>query len=193
MKTKWQWLTVCLVFTLAVGALAACSRNRGVEAAKEGEPPSVSPAEQDFMMKAEQAHLGEIEMARLALQKSDNNDVRDYAGMIQKHHNGALKDLADLMQKKNVPQAKALAADSKQGMDELNKLLGPEFDREFMNIMVSDHEKAVGMFRDQQATVQNPDVKDYVEDLLPQLQKHLDKAHELQSRLFGAPAPKPRT
>jgi len=192
MTKKLHWLMICLISALAVAGIAACARDQGVEAARDGAPPSVTPAEQDFMMKAEQADLAEIEMARVALQKSDNNDVRDYANMIQKDHNGALKDLAALMQKKNVPQVKALDGAAKQQMNELDKLLGPEFDREFMNAMVSDHEKAVEMFQVQLTTVQNPDVKVYVEDLIPKLQMHLDKGHQLQSRLFGAPA-KPKS
>ena len=72
----------------------------------------------------------------------------------------------------------------------MNSLTGPEFDREFINMMVGDHQKAVEMFRDHQAIVQNSDVKDYIEDWLPKLEMHLDKAKQLQSKLFSQPAKK---
>jgi hypothetical protein len=43
------------------------------------------------------------------------------------------------------------------------------------------------MFRDQQSTAQCPDVKKYVEDTLPRLEMHLDKAQRLQTKLFSTP------
>jgi putative membrane protein len=188
MRKKGQWLAICLGFIVAFWGLAACNRDRGVEAAREDQPPSVTPAEQDFMMKAMQAHLAEVDVSRVALQKSDNREVRDYANMIESDHKHAMEDLADLMKDKNVPQPNTLAAQTQQDIGRTSNLTGPEFDREFMNMMVMDHQKAVEMFRDQQAIVQNADVKDYVEDMIPKLEMHLDKARRLQSKLFSEPA-----
>src|SRR5437763_17065734 len=128
------------------------------------------------MAKAAQANLSEIDMARLAAQKSDNTDVRVYANMIQSDHKRALIDLTDLMTDKNVSQPKTLSTETKQDIARMNELTGPEFDREFVNMMVSDHQKAVEMFRDQAATALDADVKKYVEDVLPKLEMHLDKA-----------------
>src|SRR5205085_9606223 len=151
MRAKRRVLSLCMLFTIALFVLNACNRGRSVEAAREDRPPAVTAVEQDFMKRATEANLSEINVARLAVQKSDNTDVRDYANMIQKDHTGALEDLTDLMKDKNVPQAKKLTAEAQQDINRMNVLTGPEFDREFVNMMVSDHQKAVEMFRDQQA------------------------------------------
>ena len=190
MRATKQWWAVCLMLALVACGLTACNRERSVQAAGDNRPPTISPAEQDFTMKAAQANLAEIDMARIAMQKSDNTDVRDYANMIQSDHSSALQDLADLMIDKNVPQPKKVAADTQKDIDRMNTLTGPEFDREFVNMMVSDHQKAVEMFRDQQAIAQNEDVKKYVENVLPTLEMHLEKAQRLQSKLFSAPNPR---
>ena len=180
-------LAIYVVFLLAACGLTACNRGRTVEAARENRPPSVTPAEQDFMMKAAQANIGEIDVARVALQKSDNKDVKDYANMIQSDHKNTLEDLTDLMIDKNVQPPKTVAAETQQDMNRMNSLTGPEFDREFANKMVSDHEKAVELFKDHQAIAQNADVKKYVNDVLPRLEMHLDKARQLQAKLFNWP------
>jgi len=185
MKANRQNLALSVVLALVVFGLSACNRGRTVEAAREDRPSAVSSAEQDFMKKATEANLTEIDVARIALQKSDNIDVRDYATMIQSDHTSALEDLTDLMRDNAVPESKTLAADTKKDMDRMNLLTGPEFDREFVNMMVADHQKALEMFRDQAANAQNPDVKKYAENLLPKLEMHLDKAQRLQSKLFG--------
>ena len=177
--------TVCLVIALSVLALSACNRSSGVQAAREDRPPNATPAEQDFMMKATQAHLSEMDMARLAMQKSQNSDVRDFANMIQSDHTNALEDLTDLMKDKNVPQPSTLTPETKADIEKMTGLSGAQFDREFVNMMVSDHQKAVEMFRDFVAIGQNPEIKKYAEDLLPKLEMHLEKAQKLQSKLFG--------
>jgi len=173
---------------LAAVGVIGCSRGRTVEAAREDRPPVVSPAEQNFMMKTTEADLTEIDMARLALQKSENKDVRDYANMVQRDHASALEDLTDLMKDKSVSQPRTTPTDVKKDLNMMNGLSGPEFDREFINRMVADQQKAIEMCQDQVQIAMDSDVRKYAEDLLPQLQMHLEKAQRLQSKLFSAPA-----
>jgi putative membrane protein len=175
---------------LAVVGLAGCS-DRGVEAAQEvaqeNRPLSATPAEQDFMRKTAAMNLSDIDMARLALQKSHNPDVRDFANMIQSDLTAALEDLSDLMKDKGVSQPKTASADARQDADRMAALMGPEFDREFINMMVADRQKAVEMFRDQIGIAMDADLKRHAEDLLPKLEMHLEKAQRLQSKLFRRP------
>src|SRR5215470_16579707 len=124
-------LAIYVVFLLAASGLTACNRDRTVEAARESAPPSVTPAEQNFMVKATQANVGEIDMARMALQKSDNKDVKDYANMIQRDHKNALDDVTDLMKDKNVQQPITVPVETQQDISRMNNLTGSEFDREF--------------------------------------------------------------
>src|SRR5436190_11329592 len=148
MRMTQKLSTVCLVIALSVLTLSACNRSSGVQAAREDRPPNATPAEQDFMMKATQAHLSEMDMARLAMQKTQNSDVKDFANMIQSDHTSALEDLTDLMQDKGMSPPSTLSADTKMDIEKMAALSGPDLDREFANSMVSDHEKAVEMFRD---------------------------------------------
>jgi putative membrane protein len=180
-------LKVLAAVLLAAVSIAACSRERSVEAARDDRTPIVSPAAQDFLMKAAEGDLSEIEMARIALQKSSNKDVRDYANMMQSDHTRALEDLTDLMKDKNVSQPGRVPPDVQKDIDIMNGLSGPEFDREFINRMVEDHKKTIEMFQERAAVVQDRDVKKYAEDLLPKLEMHLEKGQRLQSKLFSMP------
>jgi len=190
MKAKTLVLSLTLVFA-GYGQIA-CNRGDRVEAAEENQPPAVDTAEQDFMTKLMQAYLAELDMAGTALQKSSNNDVRDYANMIRSDDSSALDDLADLMKAKNVPAPRTLTGEAQKDIMRMNRLTGPDFDREFINLMVTDHQWAVEVFRDMQTGAQNPDVRKYVEDRLPNLEMHLDKGQQLQSKLFNARGEPPR-
>src|ERR1043166_5558150 len=99
MRRVRQSIKAGLVVLAVTLGLNACSRYRRVKAARdERQQPAVTPAEQDFMIKAAQANLAEIDMAQIAKQKTQNADVKDFANMIESDHTSALEDLADLMQ-----------------------------------------------------------------------------------------------
>ena len=188
MKSRWS-LKLGLIVLAATVSLSACSRDRSVEAARGDQQPAATPAEQDFMLKAAQANLAEIDIARLVMQKSQNSDVKDYANMIQKDHTNALEDLTDLMRDKRMSPPNTLSPETKMDIEKMTALSGPELDREFANGMVADHQKAIEMFRDQGNIAQTPEVKKYAENLLPELEMHLEKAQKLQSKLFGGGKP----
>jgi putative membrane protein len=92
-----------------------------------------------------------------------------------------------LTKDKNITRERRLAPETQNEITRMTLLTGPEFDREFANMMVSDHQQTVQMFREASKTARNPDLKAYVDGMLPKLQKHLQKGQELQSRLFNAP------
>ena len=176
-----------LYFLLVVAALsvAACNRGDNVEAAREKRQPTVTPAEQEFLMKAADANLSNIDVARLAMHKSQNSDVKDFANMIQSDDASALEDLTDLMNDKGVSLPNTLSPEMKTEIETMTALSGAELDREFANMMVAQHQKEIGMYHDQLEIAQTPDVRKYAEDLLPRLEMHLEKAQRLQSKLFG--------
>src|SRR5262245_57160448 len=119
MKQKRPLLTASFTAMLALIGLAACNRGRIVEAAREDRSTMVSA---DFMMKAAQANLAELETARLAIARTTNSDVRDYAHMIQSDDTRALEDLTDLMKNKNVTSPGALPTQTQQDIARMNGL-----------------------------------------------------------------------
>jgi len=195
--TRTLWAALLIVFL--VGFTTACQRTNenNVQAAREDNAypaanPSMntkvlSPEERDTAMKIEQSHLGEIDLARLAKQQASSRDVKSYGGMIEDDHNGALKDIQKVMTKNGVPESThSKPAEGQENLSNLQKMSGAEFDREFMNTMVSDHQKTLEDLRSALTSVQNADLKDYINDLIPKVQKHLDKAQDLQTKMTSS-------
>src|SRR5688500_13963552 len=95
-------LFVFLVAGMLVITGAACQRSedRPVEAAAE--PDEVlTPADQTFLNDVLRIHVEEQALARLAKTKTQNEDVRDYAEMLENDHTDALQNTVDLMEKYN--------------------------------------------------------------------------------------------
>jgi putative membrane protein len=72
-----------------------------------------------------------------------------------------------------------------------NKLMGlsgDAFDREYMNMMVKDHEKDVKEFEKASTKAKDPDVRAFAAKTLPTLREHLQQARDIQSRVKGTKA-----
>jgi len=168
----------------------ACQRsNEGVQASREGTGKSdratktLTDADRQFIVDAERDSIKERSMARVVEQKSTNDDVQSYAKMLVNDHTKALNDLVDLMTKAGMNQPGGLPEIKHEAQDRLKGLSGPAFDREYLDLMVKDHEKAISKFQQQEAKSQDDSLHKYVEQVLPMLQKHLDKAREMQAKL----------
>jgi len=185
--------TLMLTLGLCTLGLAACERSgNNVQAAREPEMPAskapaatntISGADKDFVLQAVKDNIQERVLGKMAQQQSQNDAVKDYGKMLVTDHNDALEKLVDLMNKNGLPQPKGLPEVRSEAVKKLQGLSGPAFDKEFVNMMVTDHQKAVDEFRHVAATAQNADVRDFAKNTLPTLEKHLKDAQDLQSKL----------
>ena len=68
--------------------------------------------------------------------------------------------------------------------EELSRLeQGGDFDKEFVRVMVAEHEKAVALFERAAGTLGDADLKAYAEKTLPTLRHHLEMARSLAREL----------
>ena len=182
------------VFTILGAALfliiAGCQQSgQNVQAARETSTDTgdrtkavLNDAEKNFLTKAEEVDIRQRNLGRVMLEKSQNKDVKDYAQMLVDDHSKNLRDVVDLMNQKGMAQPKDLPEVKHEAVDKLNAMSGPELDREFVKMMLDDHQKDVSEFRNEANTAQDKDVKDYATRTVSMLEKHLQKAQELQSK-----------
>jgi putative membrane protein len=145
-----------------------------------------------FLADAGRMHVKERELAKLAMTKSQNEDVRQYAEDIADDHADALKDLVDLMEKHNVQQPADLDQVRNAELAKVQNLSGEAFDRQFMNMMVTNHEQALNTFRREASSAHSDEVRDYAKNLVPTLEEHLDDAREVQQKLSNAGTASPK-
>ena len=80
----------------------------------------------------------------------------------------------------------AKAAEHKKAMEDLAKLNGPEFDRQFVKTMASDHRKVIDHLKTVRSRAQDPAFTQLIDKLLPAEQKHDSSAQQLESTLSKA-------
>jgi putative membrane protein len=136
----------------------------------------------DFMKSAAEGGMAEVELGKLAATKAQNPEVKKFAQMMVTDHTKANAELKALAAKKNV----ALPADMgshKSAMDDLNGLSGAEFDKEYVDSMVDDHEDTVAAFQKQADNSADADVKAFAAKTLPTLKRHLEAIKEIHSKM----------
>jgi putative membrane protein len=143
-----------------------------------------------FWNEAAQAGMAEVNLANLALQKSQNEEVKQLAQKVVDDHTAANNELKDLAASKKVTLATDVSAKQKAAYDKLNGLSGDQFDMEFIKTMVKDHESAVSLFQKQADSGKDAEVKAFAAKTLPTLQGHLEMAKSLNDKMKGMKNPK---
>jgi len=145
-----------------------------------------SPAADEFLKNASQGNRAEIALGQLAATKAANAEVKSYARMLVTDHTKANQEVTSIARTKSVTLPTDLSAEQKSTKDELTDLTGANFDRQFVDAMVKDHQKAVAAFQEQ-TTSSDAQVKAFAAKTLPTLRHHLEEAQRLQ-KTVGAGA-----
>lgn len=140
-------------------------------------------SDQDFVTKAAQGNSAEVELGKIVAAKSKNPSVKQFAQMMVKDHTTALNELQELAQTKNLNFNDDLPDDAKELQTKLSSDTGKQLDKDYMDSMVEDHQKDVQEFTDKAQNSKDSDVKQWVSKTLPTLQKHLEKAQQIDAKL----------
>jgi putative membrane protein len=131
----------------------------------------------------------DIDTAKLALKKTKNDQVKQFAQQMIDDHTKLQNSVNDLGKKLNVkpePSAtsKSLKTAAAAEMKKLQGLSGKAFDTEYINHEVAYHQQVLDAAGNVLIpNAQNAELKSALEGAAPLLQGHLDHAKQLQSSL----------
>ncbi len=127
--------------------------------------------------------MAEVELGRLAAQKGHSPDVKRFGERMVTDHSKANDELKQLAVRKGITLPAEPTAQQKQEKERLSKLSGVQFDREYMKLMVEDHDKDVKAFQDETHGAADPDIKSFAAKTLPTLQEHQKMAKDINGKL----------
>jgi putative membrane protein len=175
------------IIVAAVVAGAALLGSMGAAQAQTAMPDAT------FVGHVGAANAAEVELARAAETRASDQAVRQYADRLEVDHRATGAELQALGARKGwqvptQPDGQHLAV-----RDRLMTLSGPEFDRQFVDEMVKDHNHAIAEFETAATTANDTELRDWAQKMLPVLREHRYMAQELSQRLIAAPAALPRS
>ena len=148
----------------------------------------VGQTDHDFLVKAAQSGMMEVEAARLAQEKATSNEVKEFARKLEQNHQKANDQLKQIAADKNV-QLPADMGKHAAMIEKVRNLSGDKFDKEYMKMQVKHHKSDVSTFQKHADKSMDSDVKAFASATLPTLQQHLQEAQQLQGSTRGRSAP----
>jgi len=141
---------------------------------------TVSSSDRKFMEKAAQGGMAEVKLGQLAAEKGSAPEVKQFGQRMVDDHSKVNDQLKGIASTKGVTLPTEIDKSAQKEYDKLSKLSGAQFDREYMNHMVSDHKKDISDFKKEADKAKDADVKQFASSTLPTLEEHLNLANSAE-------------
>jgi putative membrane protein len=153
-------------------------------------PPALTDA--NILAKLDADNVADSTAGALAASKGTNAGVKEFGRTMMKDHHALRTEGMSLGKKASITPtmpagdadeaAEAAVADSLKTMAK-----GADWDKFYVDHAVAGHEKVLRFAQDAANSAQNADLKAMIQKATPTIQKHLDKAKELQTKLAAKP------
>lgn len=148
-----------------------------------GQPPQklqISNADGKLMRQLAQAHLAEIKTAALATAISDDKALRAYGEKMLQDHGKALDELRLLARRGDVILPGGVEAEHAALLHKLAATVGKQFNQMYhAEAGLALHQQSQALFKEASSRAQVPELKAYVNNLLPVIGKHLHLAQQM--------------
>jgi putative membrane protein len=156
-----------------------------------GQGPAVDAREAEgrVLARVHQEHVHEIALARLAVERSKNAEVKALAERLRDEHVRADDALTALARAEGIVLQQPSEADNTAQTEMVTRLGGMQgaaFDREYVRVIADAHERSIAEVEAALVSAQDPEVRQYLEGLLPAFRKHLDESRQIRPKLGGA-------
>ncbi|MDB5917921.1 MAG: hypothetical protein JWR40_2155 [Massilia sp.] len=143
-------------------------------------PAALNKADQKIVMEIALGNMAEIAIAKIALGKSQNAEVKTYAQQMIDDHTTALGAVQQLATARGLNLPTDLDKNHKAMASKLDAKSGDAFDAAYMaQGGVADHKKMHSMLAGAEKKARDPDVKALATKMLPTVDQHLKAARQM--------------
>lgn len=192
-----------LLAAAAVASLSACSTlerfglgsggpapmaDPGMSAPMSDNPgmsgPMMPTSAMAYVRAAGESDLFEITSSQLALQRTQNPDIRAFASTMIDHHTSTTNTLlAAARAARMISPPAVLRPDKRAMIDQLNGQVGASFDRLYLRQQVMAHGEALAIHTSYAQRGDNAALRAAAAGTVPVVQGHLSTAQSLQARM----------
>jgi putative membrane protein len=136
----------------------------------------------DFVVNAADGGLFEVQASALAKTNASSEKVKMLAEHIVTDHSKANEELKKVAAKKNITLPGKLSNKMQEKFDELTKLKGEDFDKEYTKTMIDAHKDAIDMFEKEAEKGKDGELKAWAAGKVATLKSHLqmaESAHDM--------------
>ena len=135
------------------------------------------------MMNAAQGGQAEVTMGQLAQQKGSSEAVKQLGQTLVNDHHTANQQLQQIAHKEGAQLRTSPDPKEQAETDPLQNLNRQQFDQALLQHAVMDHQKYIKEFQKEANSGSDPQLKQFAQQQLPTLQKHLQMARQAQQSM----------
>ncbi len=140
---------------------------------------SMSPAA--FVAQAASGNMLEIQASQLAMDRSRQESIRQFADKMVKDHSGAAERMKSAAMGQPIPDNMSEA--HAQMLEQLRGVDDKQFDVRYLQTQLQAHEDAVLLYEQYAATGEQESLKQYAEQMLPALRAHLQSVKQITAEV----------
>lgn len=139
----------------------------------------VQTVDRRFMSEVAQDSMSKIDLAYLALQNSDNQQVQAFARQILLDYGNANRDLASIASQQFVELPAVTDAKQQGTFDALSQLHGKAFDKAYMEAMLKSNKTDVARLKQEASKGNNQSVIDWSRQMMATTENNLKQAQKI--------------
>jgi putative membrane protein len=148
-------------------------------------PKAMAQTDDDkkFLATAAQSDRNEIALSEVAEQKATDPAVKAFAKKMVTEHKAMSESMKPFAEKWGINPPVDVDSDHKKELDKLNGLSGKDFDKEYMDQIVSDHAKALDAFTSEAKDTKDAKFRAAVLKGKTRVAAHKNMAYDLKKKL----------
>jgi putative membrane protein len=172
-------LTLAAVAALGFGAVASVPFDPSSRAEAQRRGPGRA-ADLQYVAMAGASDMYEIESSRLALQRSQRADVREFAQMMIDHHTRTTQTVSDAARRDGLmPPPPRLMPAQRTMLRQLERTRGgAAFDRAYLNQQLTAHQQALALHRNR-ARIGRGALSQAAATAVPIVQQHISRLRQI--------------
>ena len=141
--------------------------------------PQQTMIDRMFVKKAMQGSMAEVQLGQLTLQKSENEQVKQFAQRMIDDHTKLNEQIKPVAQQLGVEAPTEVSKKDKKLMAKLQALSGAAYDQAYIKDMVQDHKQDLTDFQMEASSGQDQTVKDAANQGSKVIAQHLQMAQQM--------------
>jgi putative membrane protein len=137
---------------------------------------------EQFVTRSMNGNMFEVEAGRVALDKAQNEDVKEFAQQMVDDHTKAKENLAEAIEEQKVTMTVPAKLDSEHAaiVEKLKAAEGGEFDKLYVAEMKKAHEKTLSLLTSYSQNGKDGPLKEFATDTLDTVKEHHEKINEIK-------------
>jgi predicted outer membrane protein/sporulation protein YlmC with PRC-barrel domain len=135
----------------------------------------------EFVTQAANSDMFEIQSSQLALTKTQDNLIHNFAQHMIQDHTAASEKLKTAAQGQTVPTT--LDQEHAQMLQQLQQASGNDFNRSYVQMQFDGHQKAVTLFESYAQDGDNAQLKQFAQQTVPALREHFQQITQIRTQM----------